>query len=348
MVNVVRALVAESELDTQHCYPIINRVWLSRWRKRYNLVPRMITCCYKVSYARKLLRLGVLWRNAARLLAFHELLYGKDKLTFVSVDEKPFRFNATTGDRVWALRGAKHVKCKEKRKDFLERWTGITAVYSRPYRGLAAQDGPDWQGWQPKWAALFKAKDGSRSGLVAPSADVKILFAECGSVTTDTWLDYLDWSLPHVVDAEHAIVLTTDWYAPHLAEDAIRLARMRTTSPTLFIGGGTTAEAAVCDKKPHRDLQRIYKALEAEDALEALQLQPEKVPSWSKTDVLARGWQAWNQLDHAAGRDLHISCGYTTALDGTQDHLLDSSIDISGGGLTCRGSEDRFRWKCGC
>jgi len=73
---------------------IVSTKWVSRWRYFFSLVPKCITCSYKVSYWKKLTRLGVLWRNTTRLLVFHELLFGPDKLTFVSMDEKPYRFNA--------------------------------------------------------------------------------------------------------------------------------------------------------------------------------------------------------------------------------------------------------------
>ena len=36
-------------------------------------------------------------------------------------------------------------------------------------------------------------------------------------------------------------------------------AQERTTSPTLFIGGGTTGEAAACDETPHRFLAQRYR-----------------------------------------------------------------------------------------
>ena len=64
------------------------------------------------------------------------------------------------------------------------------------------------------------------------------------------------WNAQHtrdrVANPEHAIVPTTDWYDPHLSEEAVSLA------PTLFIGGGTTGEAAVCDQPPHMVLAQKY------------------------------------------------------------------------------------------
>ena len=79
----------------------------------------------------------------------------------MSLDEKPFRFNATGRKKLLAVRGQKLVKCKELRAMLLERWTGITAVFSRRHPSACLPDGT----FRPKWAALFKAKDGSRMKL---------------------------------------------------------------------------------------------------------------------------------------------------------------------------------------
>ena len=106
--DAIRCWDAEREAGGQPpvlLIPIINYMWLCRWRKSRLLVPRQLTCTYKVSYANKLRRLGVLWRNATRLLVFHAALFGPGHLTFMSMDEKPYRFNACGGDKVWAFRG---------------------------------------------------------------------------------------------------------------------------------------------------------------------------------------------------------------------------------------------------
>ena len=130
----------------------ISRVWICRWRHMFSLTPKCITCTYSVSFIKKLLRMGVTWRNAARLQIFHEILFGAGRLTFISVDEKPYRFNSAGGDKVWARRGNRSVKCREKCNALLERWTGITASYSQRYGDSASPEK-----WQPKRAALFKA-----------------------------------------------------------------------------------------------------------------------------------------------------------------------------------------------
>lgn len=54
------------------------------------------------------------------------------RLTFLPIDEKPFWINSAGGKQIWTSRG-KHVpvRCEATRDARLERWTGITAVYSR-------------------------------------------------------------------------------------------------------------------------------------------------------------------------------------------------------------------------
>ena len=81
-------------------------------------------------------------------------------------------------------------------------------------------------------------------------------------MTGETWLKYLNHVLPRVVNPEHAIVPVTDWYGRHMSEDADSLALELTTSPTVLIGGGSTAEGAVCDQHPHRFIDKRYKDLD--------------------------------------------------------------------------------------
>ena len=59
------------------------------WHQESSLMDLFTTCTYTVSFFIKLVRIGVAWRNASMLIVFHELLYEPDRLTFISVDEKP-------------------------------------------------------------------------------------------------------------------------------------------------------------------------------------------------------------------------------------------------------------------
>ena len=88
------------------------------------------------------------------------------------------------------------------------------------------------------------------------------------------------------------MVMMTDWYAPHLADKVQAFTLERTASPTLMLGGGTTAQGAVCDKTPHRILAQRYKALEGWCHMNELKRRPLAVPKWTTQDVLDRGYEA--------------------------------------------------------
>jgi len=309
----------------------ITAVWIHRWRKSNSLTPKCITCSYTVSFVKKLNRLGVTWRNATRLLAFHELLFGPGQLTFMSIDEKPYRFNAAGGDKVWSRRGQRSVKCKEKRVALLERWTGITAVFSQRY-GESASD----QKWQPKWAALFKAVDGTRCDVVSPHESVQVLFAPHGSVDTPTWKKYLEFALPVVDNPKEAVIMTTDWYAPHLAPECRELVVRRTLSPDLFLGGGTTGQGAVCDKTPHRILALNYKAIEGRGHMKVLLLRPKQLPKWTKQDVLRRGYEALAEI----GPRIWLPSPPESRIPRLKEEIISSTRPLSSSGtirnLTCQ------------
>ena len=53
---------------------------------------------------------------------------GSELHSFETFDEKPFRSNTCGGDKVFAARGQKMVKCKESKEQREERWTAITPV----------------------------------------------------------------------------------------------------------------------------------------------------------------------------------------------------------------------------
>ena len=81
--------------------------WLCRWRKQFDLTPQTVNAKYKVSFAKRERRIGVAWRNACRLLVLHEEMFGPGLLVFMSLDEKPFYFNAIGAEKIWARRGSK-------------------------------------------------------------------------------------------------------------------------------------------------------------------------------------------------------------------------------------------------
>ena len=63
--------------------------WICRVRKAHSLTPQSVNAKYKVSYDKLVARMGVAWRNAARLMALREILLGPGKLRFLSPNDKP-------------------------------------------------------------------------------------------------------------------------------------------------------------------------------------------------------------------------------------------------------------------
>ena len=138
IIAQAKVIIADAERYVQQCrdngqpvpklnIPQFNSCMLSRWRREWGLTVQSVNAKYKVSFAMVERRMGVLLRNAARLLVFHELLYGAGKLVFVSIDEKPYYFNAIGGQKIWARRGSKKKRVKDKRAAMFERWTGMAA-----------------------------------------------------------------------------------------------------------------------------------------------------------------------------------------------------------------------------
>ena len=102
---------------------------------------------------------------------------------------------------------------------------------------------------------------------------------------------YLEWALDDIKADNQAIVLILDWYSAHLDELLLELVRAKTRSPALLLGGGITGLVQIPDVVVHARLQNIYKRLEAAAHQDALRLRPGKVPSWSKNDVMRRGYE---------------------------------------------------------
>jgi hypothetical protein len=304
--------------------PEIDKVWLCRFRKYWGITKQSVNCQYVVSHAKVERRMGVIWRNAARLIVFHELLYGPDRLTFVSVDEKPFRFNATAEDKIWALRGQLKKYKKERRNQLLERWTGMSACFSRsgyPGGGSYLPDGR----WVPKWAALFKAETGSRLALQPPSEQVLVQYAPKGSYRTEQFFDYIDWLLPDIADASSAVIPIADWHSAHLDESVHELVKAKTHGPMLLLGGGTTTKGAVPDQEPHHQLNQKYKGAQEKAMSRMLLERPHAVPKYTKQHVMTMGWESWCEVRHECSVKLHKQLGYSLAIEG-EDHLISNDL----------------------
>ena len=145
--------------------PALSWTWIHRWRKEWGLTPQTVNAKYTVSYEKVVKRLGVTWRSAVRLVVLHEVLFGPGRLTFASIDEKPYWFNSIDGQKVWAQRGTKRRRVKETRAAMLERWTGMTACYSQGCQpGYPPQVGSLVQGGERR--AYTPGRGGGREGGV--------------------------------------------------------------------------------------------------------------------------------------------------------------------------------------
>ncbi len=147
-------VIADAERYEQECLavdspcekfevPVVDYTWLHRWRRQFAFTAQSANCKYKVSHAKLERRLGVAWRNATRLLVLFSLLFPlAGVLKFVSIDEKPFWFNAIGAMKIFARRGSAKKHAKEKRQAMLERWAGMSTCNSWVASPVSFPSGP--------------------------------------------------------------------------------------------------------------------------------------------------------------------------------------------------------------
>jgi hypothetical protein len=144
---MTRALQLRSELE-QHGVTQLSRVckvWLHRWRSRYNVSIRRATTSYKVKRAIVVKRIGVTLGNIWRLRRLFYLCHGEAP-RFLSLDQKPSWFNNAGFRPTHHTKGARQVVVREDHGGTRQRYTILTSV-------------PSWDfvGRPPPVAVLFKA-----------------------------------------------------------------------------------------------------------------------------------------------------------------------------------------------
>lgn len=110
--------------------PKLDRMWLTRWRRKYGVAFRAVNLRYKVSAAKRDARIRILWCNVIRLRALHEALFGEGKLRFVGLDQKPLWFNSSHDSKTLAVKGTRRVAVKENTAAARERFTVLTNCLS--------------------------------------------------------------------------------------------------------------------------------------------------------------------------------------------------------------------------
>ena len=176
-----------------------------RWRRRYGITWRTVNLRYKISEAKRKLRIKIFWCNALRLRIFHELLFGADLLRFVGFDQKPFYFNTSVASKTLALASSRKVAVKESVAASRERFTVMTTCPSWTLGGESCLEGSASSSGDggsrletAPIAVLFKAQSENgtimRSRMSTPP-NTLLQFAEKGSYRLQNVLDWLLWSM---------------------------------------------------------------------------------------------------------------------------------------------------------
>ena len=121
------------------------------------------------------------------------------------------------------------------------------------------------------------------------------------------------------------VVYLLDWFAPHLDESLDAMVRA-VGHAILRIGGHLTGMVQVEDTHAHGPMTKHYKKRESLEALEQLQIRPDRLPSTTRQTVLDRALDSWNAVDHGNCSQGFVSNGIANSLDGSEDHLL--SLDV--------------------
>jgi len=155
--------------------PKLSPTWLHRWREKYGISFRQVNLRYKISAAKRDLRLRVCWCNALRLRVLHRSLVGEDTLRFVGLDQKPLWFNTSHASKTLALKGSTRVVVKENTAASRERFTVFTNCLSwtptRPARAelLAGGSGAEPASSSAAPAAAGVGEGPARAGLKPPA-----------------------------------------------------------------------------------------------------------------------------------------------------------------------------------
>ena len=311
-----RAEFGEADPDKPPRLPIIDQNWITRWRRAHGVTWRTVNLRYKISAAKRNLRVRAFWTNVLRLRLFHAALFGENKLRFVGFDQKPLYFNSSVAAKTLALRGCRKVALKENVAASRERFTVMTQVHS-------------WTPTEPPpCAVMFRVQSvvggRIRARLKVPG-DWLLQFGPKGSYRTEHVLRFLDWWCEPVGRPADTIVVVLDWFKPHLDERVDELVH-ESGHTVLRIGGGITPDVQVGDTHRHGPYTRVYRDLEAEDAQAQLQLRPSHLPNCSRQTVMDRAYEAWTEVRHTDSEKEWVQNAITNALDGSQDGDLRSDL----------------------
>ena len=157
---LVRSAQGHADANSPPQLPVLNPVWVQRWRRAYGVTFRTVNLRYKISASKRMLRLRIFWSNVLRVRLLHECLHGRDGIDFVSMDQKPLYFNSSLACKTLAPRGTRKVAIKESVAASRERFTLMTSCVS-------------WSvSRAPGLAILFRYENADRAAAAAEGSKV--------------------------------------------------------------------------------------------------------------------------------------------------------------------------------
>ena len=117
--------------------PLINKSWLARWKKEYNIVLRKPNRKYKVSLAKLRSRMTCMWLTTFKIRTLFVCIFGHD-MEIDGVDQKGIHMNELGSKNIGSLciKGAPEVPLKENHAATRQRVSLMTWVTSSEARAL--------------------------------------------------------------------------------------------------------------------------------------------------------------------------------------------------------------------
>ena len=106
--------------------PKIDKNWVERWRRRFNVTVRTVNLRYKIPRVTFLSRLQVFWSNCIITRTLHQLLHPGKDLHFAGFDQKPLWFNSILAEKTLSVKGRKKVAVAENVSASRARFTAMT------------------------------------------------------------------------------------------------------------------------------------------------------------------------------------------------------------------------------
>ena len=302
-------------------FPVLDRGWLSRFKKDKGIVWRRPNMRFKCSRVVLLGRLRAMWLNCIRVRRLAEHTLGHDlSEAMYGIDEKPLHFNEAGSKciRTLEIAGAPAVRLKENHAATRERCSLMTMVTSDRRAASSPANIPI--------ELMFKAKSSRRIRALQPPDDLRfsLAWAEKGSYRQPHILEFLNrwlppWTPERAAAADYR-VLFLDVAGSHVSAEVTDFAWTR-GYVVLFHYGCTTGVGQVNDTDCHGAFEAAYLELE-QAAFNHQQLYEPGSVARRPQDVIDDVAATWRSLPHLQGVEGHYRNALAVTLDGSEDHRI--------------------------